>query len=103
MPDPSLASGFRTRYEERFGSAPHPTAGLAYDGIAAVGALIAEGSPDALSARALTRSSGFVGTGGVWRLRSDGTNDRGLAVAQIRNNQVSIIDPAPRSFGGAGF
>jgi len=26
-----------------------------------------------------------------------------LAIAQIQNNQVSVIDPAPRSFGGAGF
>ena len=24
-------------------------------------------------------------------------------VAQIQNNQVNVIDPAPRSFGGAGF
>ncbi len=103
IPDPSLAAGFRSRYSERFGADPHPTAGLAYDGIAAVGALISEGSRDALSARSLTRSAGFVGTGGIWRLRADGTNDRALAVAQIRNNQVTIIDPAPRSFGGAGF
>ncbi|NKB26071.1 MAG: ABC transporter substrate-binding protein [Rhodobacteraceae bacterium] len=103
IPDPSLAAGFRARYSERFGTDPHPTAGLAYDGIAAVGALVSEGSRDALSVRSLTRSAGFVGTGGVWRLRTDGTNDRALAVAQIRNNQVSIIDPAPRSFGGAGF
>jgi hypothetical protein len=33
----------------------------------------------------------------------NGTNERGLAVAQIRGNQVVVIDPAPRSFGGAGF
>jgi hypothetical protein len=26
-----------------------------------------------------------------------------LAVAEIRNSQVVVIDPAPRSFGGAGF
>jgi hypothetical protein len=33
----------------------------------------------------------------------NGTNDRGLAVAQIRDNQVVVIDPAPRSFAGPGF
>ena len=37
------------------------------------------------------------------RLLADGTNERGLAVAEVRNNQVTILDAAPRSFGGAGF
>jgi len=32
----------------------------------------------------------------------DGTNERGLAVAEVRNNTLNILDPAPRSFGGAG-
>ena len=61
------------------------------------------GKSDALTGSALTQGSGFVGTNGVFRLRTDGTNERGLAVAQIQNNQVVVIDPAPRSFGGAGF
>ena len=39
----------------------------------------------------------------VFRLLPDGTNERALAVAQIQNNQVTVIDPAPRRFGGAGF
>jgi hypothetical protein len=33
----------------------------------------------------------------------NGTNQRGLAIAQIRSGQVVVIDAAPRSFGGAGF
>ena len=40
---------------------------------------------------------------GIFRLREDGTNERGLAVAQIQNGQVVVIDAAPRSFGGAGL
>ena len=39
----------------------------------------------------------------AFRLRRDGTNERALAVATIRNNQVVVLDPAPRSFGGFGF
>ena len=73
------------------------------DGIAAIGALVRQGKSNALTAQALTQGSGFVGVGGIFRLRSDGTNERGLAIAQIRNSQVVVIDPAPRSFGGAGF
>ena len=75
----------------------------AFDGIAAIGALVKQGRGDALTGRALTQSAGFQGTGGVFRLKSDGTNERGLAVATVRNNQMVILDPAPSSFSGAGF
>lgn len=103
MPDPGLYQQYQARYQTAFGEAPHPISGLAYDGIAAIGALVKQGSRDALTSAALTQGSGFVGVSGIFRLRGDGTNERGLAVAQITNNQLSVIDPAPRSFGGAGF
>jgi hypothetical protein len=103
MPDPALYQQFQNRYQAAYGEAPHPIAGLAYDGIAAIGALVKRGNTGALTAQALTQASGFVGVSGIFRLRGDGSNERGLAVAQIRNNQVVIIDAAPRSFGGAGF
>ena len=51
----------------------------------------------------LTQGAGFVGVNGVFRLLNDGTNERGLAIARIQNSAVTLIDPAPRSFGGAGF
>ncbi len=103
IPSPTLQQQFRNRYTQAYGSAPHPIAGLAYDGIAAIGALISGGRSNALTRAGLTQGSGFVGVNGVFRLRPDGTNERGLAVAEIRNRQVIVIDPAPRSFGGAGF
>ena len=103
LPDPVLNERFRARYQGAFGEGPHPIAGLAYDGIAAIGALVKQGSRDALTTAALTQPSGFVGVDGIFRLRQDGTNERGLAVAEIRDKQVFVIDPAPRSFGGAGF
>ncbi|MDP4991427.1 MAG: penicillin-binding protein activator [Marivita lacus] len=103
LPDTAAQSAFNSRYRAQFGQEPHPLAGLAFDGIAAIGALVRQGRSDALSARALTQSSGFQGANGVFRLRPDGTNERGLAVATVRNNQVTILDPAPSGFGGAGF
>lgn len=103
MPDPGLFQQYQARYQSAFGSAPHPISGLAYDGIAAIGALVTQGKANALTGAALTQGSGFVGVNGIFRLRSDGTNDRGLAVAEVRGGQVVVIDPAPRSFGGAGF
>jgi hypothetical protein len=103
LPDPQQSEAFRARYQSAYGAAPHPIAGLAYDGIAAIGALVAQGRADALGASALTQGSGFAGSGGTFRLLSNGSVERALAVAEVRNNQVVIIDPAPRRLGGAGF
>lgn len=103
MPDPGLSSQFQARYTAAYGASPHPVAGLAYDGIAAIGALVRQGKANALTANALTQGAGFVGVSGIFRFLPNGTNERGLAVAQIRNNQVVVIDPSPRSFRGAGF
>jgi len=102
LPDPALTARFEERYRAAYGSDPHMIAGLAYDGIAAIGALLATNQSDALSRAALTQGSGFVGVNGVFRFLPDGTIQRGLAVATIRNNAVVIIDPAPRSFVGMG-
>ncbi|SHF38516.1 amino acid/amide ABC transporter substrate-binding protein, HAAT family [Ruegeria intermedia] len=103
LPDPAKAQAYRQRYNATYGEAPHPISGLAYDGIAAIGALASQGKSNALSAAALTQNAGFQGVGGIFRLRPDGTNERGLAVATIQNKQVVVIDPAPQSFSGAGF
>lgn len=103
LPDPGLSNRYASRFQAAFGEPPHPISGLAYDGIAAIGALVKGGNSNALTVSALTQSSGFVGVNGVFRLLPDGTNQRGLAIAQIQENQVIVIDPAPRSFSGSGF
>ncbi len=102
-PSPALVQQFNNRYSAAYGVQPTAVAGLAYDGIAAIGALVAQGNANALTTSALTQGVGFAGVNGPFRFLPDGTNQRGLAVAQIQNNQVIVIDPAPRSFGGAGF
>lgn len=102
LPDPGLIDQFSARYAANFGGPPHPNAYLGYDAVAAVGALIASDTDAPLSAAALTQGAGFAGAGGVFRLRADGTNERGLAVAQVQGQRVVVIDPAPRSFGGPG-
>ncbi|PCJ07445.1 MAG: penicillin-binding protein activator [Rhodobacteraceae bacterium] len=102
LPDPAKSDQFRSRYSATYGSAPHPISGLAYDGIAAIGALVGAGNSNALTGAALTQGAGFQGVSGIFRLRPDGTNDRGLAVATIQDKKVVVIDPAPSSFVGAG-
>jgi len=103
LPDQTMSGLFESRYNAAYGSQPHPLAGLAYDGIAAIGALIAKGNANTLTKQALTSPQGFQGTAGIFRLLPNGLNERGLAVATIRNNQVVVLEQAPRSFGGAGF
>lgn len=103
MPDPRKDQAFRARFNSAYGSDPHPIAALGYDGIAAIGALVKSGKSNALTGAALTQGAGFQGATGIFRLRPDGTNERGLAVAQIRDRKVVVIDPAPASFSGAGF
>jgi ABC-type branched-subunit amino acid transport system substrate-binding protein len=100
MPDPTLYAQYQARYQSSFGEPPHPVSAIAYDGIAAIGALAKQGR--GLDRASLTQGAGFVGVNGVFRLLANGTNERGLAIARITNSTVSVIDPAPRSFGGAG-
>jgi len=102
-PSPALQAQFQDRYHAAYGALPHPIAGLAYDGIAAIGSLVARGDGNTLGAAALTQGQGFAGVNGPFRFFPNGTNERGLAVATIENNQVIVLDPAPRSFGGIGF
>jgi hypothetical protein len=78
-------------------------AAVAYDGVAAVGASVATGNRDALNRQGLTLTSGFQGAAGIFRLREDGTVERGLAVATIEGNQVVVLSPALRSFSSIGF
>ena len=103
LPDPALNATFVNRYASVYGDSPHPLAGLAYDGIAAIGALVAQGNANALTKGALTTPQGFQGTGGIFRFLPNGLNQRGLAIAEIRNNTVTTLEPAPRSFGGSGL
>mgnify|MGYP001191956846 CR=1 FL=1 len=103
VPDREKLARFSARYEEAYKSKPHHLAGLAYDGIAAVGALVFSTGQHALSKGSLTQQAGFEGVDGIFRLKHSGTNERGLAIARVENKQVEIIDPAPTSFGRAGY
>ncbi len=102
LPSPWHIRQFNDRYDAAYGKRPHPVSSLAYDGIALIGALTGSGGFRSLSVNALTQPSGVAGVNGVFRLRSDGSNERGLAIATISDKRVAVIDPAPIGFGDAG-
>lgn len=97
-PENSGFNDFAQRYRAKFNSDPVRLASLAYDAVTLVGALAGAGR---LNDASLTDANGAVGADGLFRLRADGLNDRGLSVQHIRNGQTSVISPAPRSFSGA--
>ncbi|KGJ03986.1 amino acid/amide ABC transporter substrate-binding protein, HAAT family [Paracoccus halophilus] len=103
IPDTTMAAQFEQRYRSLYGEAPHGLGSLGYDGVAAIAALVRAGKRNALTTSGLTQNAGFAGISGAFRLRRDGSNERALAVATIRNGQAVILDPAPRSFSGFGF
>jgi branched-chain amino acid transport system substrate-binding protein len=95
------SSGFRNfsgRYRARYGQDPVRTATLAYDAVALVAALVKTQGQQRFSEQVLTTSSGFAGIDGVFRFRSDGTNERGLAVLRVAPSGGQAVSPAPRSF-----
>lgn len=103
LPDPGASAAFAARYNAAYGERPLDIAGLSFDAVAAIGSLVSSGKKNALTGAALTQGAGFKGANGIFRLRADGTNERGLAVATVRNKQVVLLEGAPKAFGGAGF
>ena len=97
-PDNSGFDAFAQRYKAKFNSDPARLATLAYDAVTLAAALARNGGPDPFNQAALTNISGFNGADGVFRFRSDGTNERGLAVMEIADDAAKVISPAPRSF-----
>jgi hypothetical protein len=105
-PDPALVGAFAARYQNAYGESPHELAGLAYDGIAAVGALIAQargqgGSP--FSTQRLTQPQGFAGVNGPFRFNPSGRVQRNLAIIEVRGGQAVVTERAARSFDAVGF
>ncbi|MEM8728815.1 MAG: penicillin-binding protein activator [Pseudomonadota bacterium] len=103
LPNTATSQQFSDRYRAAYGGAPHPIAGLGYDGIAAIGALVSSGRSNALTTQSLTQGAGFQGVYGAFRLLPDGSNERALAIATIQDNRVVVLEPAQSSFGGFGF
>jgi hypothetical protein len=98
-PDPSGFRSFAGRYRAKFGGEPVRTATLAYDAVALVAALGRTQGPQRFAAETLTNPSGFAGIDGLFRFRSDGTNQRGLAVMRVASGGGQPVAGSPKSFG----
>ena len=101
-PDSAGFRAFSTRYRARYTQDPVRTATLAYDAVALVAALVKTQGARRFAPETLTNASGFAGIDGVFRFRTDGTNQRGLAVLKVTPSGGQVISPAPRTFGASG-
>jgi ABC-type branched-subunit amino acid transport system substrate-binding protein len=95
-PDSAGFRAFAGRYRGRYGQDPVRTATLAYDAVALVAALLKGGQR--ISDEVLTNPSGFAGIDGVFRFRTDGTNQRGLAVLKVTTAGGQVVSAAPKTF-----
>jgi ABC-type branched-subunit amino acid transport system substrate-binding protein len=100
-PPPDARTGFEQRFRAAYGHAPQRLATLAYDAVG-VAAVLGRTPGADFSATALTNPNGFAGADGIFRLRDDGTAERGLAVLQVERAGTSVASPAPESFGEVG-
>jgi hypothetical protein len=98
-PDPSGFRSFAGRYRAKYGGEPVRTATLAYDAVALVAALARTQGAQRFAAETLTNPSGFAGIDGLFRFRSDGTNQRGLAVMRVASGGGQPVAGSPKSFG----
>ena len=100
-PDPAGFRAFADRYRTRYRQDPPRPAGLAYDAVALVAALVKVQGSQHITNEVLTNPSGFAGIDGVFRFRTDGTNQRGLAILRVTPSGGQVIAPALRTFSAS--
>lgn len=95
---------FANRYAAKFGSRPSVNAGLAYDAmtLASEFVRVRGNAKSAFSPDMFENPNGFQGVNGAFRIRSDGTTQRGLAVYQIRGGKGALAEPAIGRFSRVG-
>ena len=97
-PDSTGFRNFAGRYRTRFSQDPARAATLSYDAVTLVIALAKTQGEKRFSSEVLTNPAGFAGIDGIFRFRSDGANERGLAVMRVGATGGEVISPATRAF-----
>ena len=101
-PSPQLRTSFEQRYKSIYNKAPPRLSTLAYDATALAAVLAqrglkSQGRP-AFTHSDITNPNGFSGIDGIFRFRPNGTAERGLAILELHEGDIRIIDDAPRTF-----
>jgi ABC-type branched-subunit amino acid transport system substrate-binding protein len=102
-PDPKGWTDFTKRYVETYGDVPPRLATLAYDAVSLAISLSNNPPGSRFTPSSLTRASGFAGVDGLFRLRPDGTSERGFAVLEVQRYGNQVIEAAPANFSSAQY
>lgn len=98
-PDPEISKKFNQRFRAAFGENPPRLASLSYDATLLAARLGREPRKrNRFNLRDIENPNGYFGADGLFRLRSDGAIERGLAILEIQPGGIQTIDPAPKSF-----
>ena len=97
-PDPEITASFKRRFQATFGESPTRLSSLSYDATLLAARLAQSSTRGRFSVDAITNANGYFGADGLFRLRPDGSVERGLAILEIQPGGIQTIDPAPRSF-----
>ncbi|GIL02862.1 MAG: penicillin-binding protein activator [Alphaproteobacteria bacterium] len=94
---------FAQRYEAEHGARPGVWAGMGYDAVTLAIKLVQQNGPEAaFRPESVENPRGFAGINGIFRLRSDGIAERGLAIYQVANGEGQLLSPAPTTFARSG-
>jgi ABC-type branched-subunit amino acid transport system substrate-binding protein len=102
-PDPKGWTDFTKRYVETYGEVPPRLSTLAYDAVSLAISLSNNPAGSRFTPDTLTRTNGFSGVDGLFRLRPDGTSERGFAVLEVQRYGNQVIEPAPNGFTSAQY
>ena len=95
---PEHRSRFRQRFTALFEAEPQEIASQGYDAMLLAVTLVGADGDGTFSHDVLTDPVGFAGVDGLFRLLPDGSNQRGLAVMEVGDRTVTVLDPAPERF-----
>lgn len=99
--DAAARQNFVISYKAAYNEEPPRLATLAYDATALAAALAKRGA--LFDQAALTNLNGFAGLDGIFRLKSDGEVERGLAILEVAPEGARVIDSAPPSFASMKY
>lgn len=97
-PTPAKRVAFTGRYKAAFDATPPRISSLSFDAMALVSSLARMPKNSRYSEATLSNPSGFAGIDGIFRFLPDGSAERGLAVIQVQQEGLEVIDPAPTTF-----
>lgn len=94
-PDPRGWREFSERFAKSYKTMPPRLASLAYDAVGIATRFSTEPKENRYTLANLTRSTGFTGIDGTFRLLASGTSERDLAILEMQKFGSSVIDHAP--------